>query len=93
MNLSKVLYRGGFWRAVLSGGSFWPPSGLKTAPLKPHPKNCTPKKLSPKIAQKWAVFENRAPPFAWLALAWLALARLGIRGCNEKNRAVPEQKP
>ena len=93
MNLSKVLYRGGFWRAVLSGGSFWPPSGLKTAPLKLHPKNCTPKKPSPKNAQKWAVFENRAPPFAWLALAWLALARLGIRGCNEKNRAVPQQKP
>ena len=34
VNLSKVLYRCGFWGAVFSGGSFWPPSGLK---------NCTPK--------------------------------------------------
>ena len=34
VNLSKVLSRGGFWGAVLSGGSFWPPSSLK---------NCTPK--------------------------------------------------
>ena len=65
-DISKVVYRGGFWGVVFSGGSFWTPSGLKnrtpkTSPEKPHPKKLHPKKRTPKNAQKWGFFENGTP--------------------------------
>ena len=52
---------------MVFGGTVFRPKGfgllaasknrtLKTAPLKPHPKKCT-----PKYAQKRAFFENRTP--------------------------------
>ena len=43
VNLSKVLYSGGFWGVV-----FGLLEASKTAPLKPHPKN-----RAPKNVQNW----------------------------------------
>ena len=49
-NLTKVMVFGG---AVFRATVFGLLAASKTAPLKPHPKN-----LTPKNAQKWAFFEN-----------------------------------
>ena len=42
-DLSKVLYRGGFGGRFLVGAVFGLVAASKTAPLKQHPKNRTPK--------------------------------------------------
>ena len=47
VNLSKVLHRSGFWGYGFKATVFGLLATSKTAPLKPHPKNRTPKKLCP----------------------------------------------
>ena len=56
MNLSKVLNWYGFWGMVFRATVFGLLGASKTAPLNPHPKSRTPKKLPLKMPSKWLGF-------------------------------------